>query len=73
MVNERKEIGRSFIGISLYQNTNGKLKPTLINKSFNIPPEIIIFQLKLFVKMLEENYYPDFKDGVSTVNIDPEE
>lgn len=73
MASEKREIGRSFIGILLYQNTNGKLKPTLINKNFNIPPEIIMGQLKLFIKLITKSYYPDFKENTTIIDLDPEE
>ena len=73
MEGSEKEVGRSFIGISIYQDSNGKIKPRLINKNFNIPVDIIISQLKFLQKMLEDNHYPRFKGNTTIINLGSEE
>ena len=73
MENREKEIGRFALGIFLSEEPINKLNLRIINKNFNIPMGVLISQLKLFTRMLEDNYYPTFKEGVTTVNFGSEE
>ena len=68
-----EEIGRFVIGISLLQSNNRKITADFTNKNFNIPKQIIISELRLFLRMLEDDLYPDFKNNITTINIGPDE
>ncbi len=63
---EEKEIGKFILGIRLIQTKEGKIIPKFRTADLNIPKDIIISQLRLFTKMLEERYYPDFRDNVTS-------
>ena len=73
MESREKEIGRFGVGISILQEENGKIKANFVNKNFNVPRELIITELRLFLRMLEDNLYPDFKDNITTIDIGPDE
>lgn len=73
MENRKKETIKFALGIDLVLDNNGKIKPKLIAKNINMPNDIIINQLRLFVKMLEENYYPNFKGSTTVVDLWPSE
>lgn len=63
----KKEIGRFSIGMSLLQETNEKITTNFINKNFNVPNDIILSQLNLFTRMLEDNNYQDFRNNINTI------
>ena len=67
MGNQEKEVRKFALGIKLI---NYKPKLTLYN--LNIPNEIVITQLRNLIKMLEEDYYPNFKDNITKIGIGPE-
>lgn len=69
MENQEKELGRFAANIVLLEE-NKKLKPVFITRSNNMSPDIIINQLKLFIKSLEDSYYPKFKDNMINISDD---
>lgn len=67
---EEKEPRRFSLGIELNTN-NAILKPRFIVRNSNMSKDIIINQLRLFIKKLEDDYYPDFRNDITTINSDP--
>ncbi len=70
MENKEKENIGFIVGIKLY---DGKTpKPRMIIRDINMPRDIVINQLRNLVKMLEEEYYPDFKKDITKIGTGPE-
>ena len=68
-----EELGKFIVGIYLIQGNEGTLYPKLFNKNINMPKDIIINQLRLLAKSLEDDYYPEFRNNITTINLGPDE
>ncbi len=71
MENKEKENISFALGISLSHESN-RIKPKMIVRNVNMPNEIIMIQLKFFIKSLEEENYPDFKNNLTKIGFSPE-
>ncbi len=69
MEETKKEIGRFAASIVILEE-NKKLKPLFFTRSTNMSPDVLITQLKLFIKSLEDSYYPKFKDNMINISDD---
>lgn len=67
-----RELGRFGIAIKLFLDNEMNIKYKFDSLDLNIPKEMIITQLRTFIKILEEDYYPDFKDNITTISGKPE-
>ncbi len=73
MAENEKEIGRLAVAISFLQDEMGNVKTRVINRNINLLPEVMISSLRMLVKMLEDDYYPDFRNNITTINSSPDE
>lgn len=73
MEDGKKEIGRFKLGISLLQEENGKITTIFFNRNFNVSKDVVLSQLRLFIKMVEDEVYPSFRDNITTIDLGPEE
>lgn len=53
----KKRIGVFGIGIEAFQQEDGKINYEFNKLNANIPPEVIIMQLKRFIKNLKSEYF----------------
>ena len=67
-----EEIGNFGLSIKLFRD-NGEFIPIFRGLDKNMPKEIIISQLKSFLKKLEDEYNADFKGDITKINGAPEE
>ena len=72
MAIQEKEISRFALSISLIQDNDGKIIPKFFNRNSKMPIDIIISQLKLFTRTLEDDYYPEFRNNMTTINFGPD-
>ena len=72
MEKSKKEIGRFALAIQLLQGEEN-LDSKVSSYDFNMPKEMLITQLRTFVKMLEENYYPEFKGNITSIKDNSED
>ncbi len=66
MIPEGEEIARFIIGIRLIKGADGALyRRTEFGSNKVIPIEIVLEQLRSFIKMQEDKYFNNFKDNNS--------
>lgn len=70
MENKEKESIGFVLGIKLYGDK--ATEPRIIIRDINMPRDIVINQLRNLTKMLEEDYYPDFKNNITRIGMGPE-
>ncbi len=66
-----KEIAQFALGIKLSLTDNGEIVPRFSTAEKNMPKEMLISQLRALVRLLEEEYYPDFKNSINKINFGP--
>ena len=65
MPNEANEIGRFVLGIRVFEHTDGRTEYQTQSVNQGVPVEIVIMQLKAFLKKLEKDYFDEFNKGTS--------
>lgn len=60
MTEERKITGRFVFGIQIAQNPDGTENVETTSKNNNIPEEILIMQMKAYLKNIEKKYFDNF-------------
>lgn len=69
--NKEKESISFVLGIKLLHENN-IIKPKMVIRDLNMPPDIVVNQLKSLIKMLEEENYPNFKNSLTKIGMKPE-
>lgn len=59
------EIGRFLFGLKVVKLADGSLKYRTQSVTQGIPVEIVIMQLRAFLRTLERDYFKDFERGTS--------
>lgn len=60
MSKEPKEIGRFAFGIRLFRYSDGRTEWRLQSANEGVPNEIVIMQMKAFLRNLENDYFDNF-------------
>ncbi len=66
-----EKIGAFTLSINLFEE-NGIFMPKFESFNFNMPKEVLMSQLKSFLKRLEDDYNRSFKDNITTISGKPE-
>ena len=60
---EDNEIGQFMFGIRLFTNPDGSTNYEIKSAKDGIIPEIVIMQIKIFLKKLDKDYFNNFKNN----------
>lgn len=55
------ELGRFALGIKIFRNSDGSISYQTKDVNEGVPIEIVIMQIKAFLKDLEDNYYQKYE------------
>ena len=67
---EPKEIGRFAFGIILYKYPNGRVEYRFQSKNQGIPLEIILMQVKAFLRNQENQYFDKYDKNTTQTDSD---
>lgn len=66
-----EKVGAFSLSINLFEE-NRILIPIFKSFNFNMPKEVLMAQLKAFLKNIEDNYNGSFKDNITTISGKPD-
>ncbi len=67
-----KKIGEFRLRIELFQEDDSNFIPIFKGVNINMPKEVLLAQLKSFLKTAEDDYHKDFRSDISTLSGKPE-
>ena len=70
MPEEPKIIGRFAFGITLYRHPDGKIEYRTQSRNEGIPTEIVLMQLRAFLRNQENDYFDKYDKSMSGFNDD---
>lgn len=65
MPEEPKIIGRFAFGITLYEHSDGRIEYRTQSRNESIPLEIILMQLRAFLRNQENEYFDNYNKSIS--------